>query len=223
METLILTAQEARALGCLLEKEATTPDYYPLTLNSMQSACNQKSSRHPVVDYDAKEIVRALDGLRSKKLVLQIGQAGARVPKYQHIARETLGLPQNQLALLAILILRGAQTAGELKQRCERLWQFESPEQVEALLESMSNQQEAPYIVKLPRQPGKRECRYMHLLCGIPELAEDELPGLAPESARLEVEKEESRISQLESQVAELQNQVAELRQDFLEFKKILG
>lgn len=222
METIILTAPEVRTLGCLLEKEATTPDYYPLTLNSLQSACNQKSNRQPVVDYDAKEVVRALNGLRDKKLAVLIGQAGARVPKYQHKARETLGLPPDQLALLTNLILRGAQTAGELKARSERFWQFESQEQVEALLESMSSQPDAPYIIKLPRQPGKRECRYMHLLCGIPELVEEELPGVLPESARLEVAKEEGRISQLESQVAELQNQLAELRDDFLEFKKML-
>ena len=221
MEMILLTLAEARVLGCLIEKEVTTPDYYPLTLNALQAACNQKSSRNPVVDYDAKEVVRAVDGLRSKKLALLIGQGGARVPKYQHIARETLALPPDQLALLACLLLRGAQTAGELKVRTERLFQFESPEQVEAVLESMCTQAEAPYVVKLPRQPGKRECRYAHLLCGEPEITEEETT-IAPEMARVQLEQEENRIAQLESQLEELRSQHEELRQEFIEFRKLL-
>ncbi len=222
MEMILLTLAEARVLGCLIEKEATTPDYYPLTLNALQTACNQKSSRNPVVDYDAKEVVRAVDGLRSKKLALLIGQGGARVPKYQHIARETLALPPDQLALLACLLLRGAQTAGELKVRTERLFQFESPEQVEAALESMCAQAEAPYVVKLPRQPGQRECRYAHLLCGEPEIIEEESTTVAPEMARVQLEQKENRIAQLESQLDELRGQLEELRQEFIEFRKLL-
>ena len=222
MDTILLTLAEARVLGCLMEKEVTTPDYYPLTLNALQAACNQKSRRNPVVDYDAKEVVRAVDGLRSKKLALLIGQGGARVPKYQHIARETLVLPPDQLALLACLLLRGAQTAGELKVRSERLFQFESPEQVEAILESMCAQTEAVYVVKLPRQPGKRECRYAHLLCGTPEITDEENAAVGSETARLQVEQEENRIAQLESQLEELRSQLEELRQEFTAFRKLL-
>jgi len=222
MDTILLTLAEARVLGCLMEKEVTTPDYYPLTLNALQAACNQKSSRNPVVDYDAKEVVRAVDGLRSKKLALLIGQGGARVPKYQHIARETLALPPDQLALLACLLLRGAQTAGELKVRSERLFQFESPEQVEAILESMCVQAEAVLVMKLPRQPGKRECRYAHLLCGAPEITDDETAPPGAETARLQVEQEESRLAQLERQLEELRSQLGELRQEFTAFRKLL-
>lgn len=222
METILLTASEARVLGCLMEKEVTTPDYYPLTLNALQAACNQKSSRNPVVEYDAKEVVRAVDALRNKKLALQIGQGGARVPKYQHIARETLALPPDQLALLACLLLRGAQTAGELKVRSERLFPFDSPEQVEEILESMCAQEEAPFVMKLPRQPGKRECRYAHLLCGAPDITDDEAGPVTPEAARQQVEQEENRIAQLESQLDELRSQLEELRQEFTAFRKLL-
>ncbi len=222
METFLLTAAEARVLGSLMEKEVTTPDYYPLTLNALQAACNQKSSRNPVVDYDAKEVVRAVDALRSKKLALLIGQGGARVPKYQHIARETLALPAQQLSLMTCLLLRGAQTAGELKVRCERLFQFESPEQVEEILEGMCAQADTPFVIKLPRQPGKRECRYAHLLCGAPEIIDAEDAPVAAEMARQQVEQEENRIAQLEAQFEELSSQLQELRQEFIAFKQML-
>jgi uncharacterized protein YceH (UPF0502 family) len=221
-ETILLTLPEARVLGCLLEKDVITPDYYPLTLNSLQAACNQKSSRYPVLEYDAKEVVRAVDGLRNKKLAMLVGQGGARVPKYKHIAEDTLALNPRQLALLTCLLLRGAQTAGELKTRSERLFQFESPEQAEAILEEMCAQAEMPLVIKLPRQPGKRECRYAHLLCGAPEINDEEEAPVTPEMARQQVEQEESRIAQLEAQVEELRNQFGQLRQEFTAFKQML-
>jgi len=221
-ETILLTLSEARVLGCLMEKDVTTPDYYPLTLNSLQAACNQKSSRYPVVEYDGKEVVRAVDGLRGKKLAMLVGQGGARVPKYRHIAEETLALNPQQFALLTCLLLRGPQTAGEVKTRSERLFQFDSPEQVEGILEEMCAQTEAPLVIKLPRQPGKRECRYAHLLCGIPEISDEEEAAVAPEMARQQVEQEESRIAQLEAQIEELRGQFDELRQEFTAFKQML-
>ena len=221
-ETILLTLPEARVLGCLMEKDITTPDYYPLTLNSLQSACNQKSSRYPVVEYDGKEVVRAVDGLRNKKLAMLVGQGGARVPKYRHIAEDALSLNPQQFALLTCLLLRGPQTAGELKTRSERLFQFERPEQAEEVLEEMCASAEAPLVVKLPRQPGKRECRYAHLLCGALEISDEEEASVAPEMARQQVEQEENRLARLEAQVEELSCQLDELRQEFIAFKQML-
>ena len=214
MEKLLLSAEECRVLGSLIEKELTTPDYYPLTLNALQNACNQKSNRNPVVDYDDKDIIRVLDSLRSKKLVMMVGKSGSRVPKYQHQCRETLFLPDPQIALLACLLLRGPQTVGELKQRSERMYSFDSIEAVESTLTKMSEDESLPLTIKLPRQPGKRENRYMHLLAGDPEISDEEEFNPMPETARSLVQDEEERWQRLEEKVQKLQEELAALKEE---------
>lgn len=200
----ILTETEARVLGALIEKELTTPDYYPLTLNHLVAACNQKNNRSPVTAYDEKTVLRALDSLRTAKLARFIGQAGARVPKYAHNSAETLPLPDAETALLCVLLLRGPQTAGELKNRCERLFTFASVEETEALLSEMSERGEEALLCRLPRQPGRRECRYAHLLCGAPAMEEGAADLLPTEPARHGLEEEEARWLRLENDIAAL-------------------
>ncbi|MDD3694758.1 MAG: DUF480 domain-containing protein [Lentisphaeria bacterium] len=226
MENILLSDIEARVFGSLIEKSVLTADYYPLTLNLLQSACNQRSSRNPVMELEAKEVLRALDSLRQKKLALEIGQEGARVPKYKYTLAgcEALAdLPEAELALLCCLLLRGAQTGGELKSRCERLYAFESVEQVGELLENMAGREDMPLIVKLPRQSGKRENRFMHLLCGMPELGGDEEDYVPLSAARLELEEEERRFAGLEGQVKSLQEQVEQLQSELHELKKMVS
>jgi uncharacterized protein YceH (UPF0502 family) len=211
-----LTDAEARVLGCLIEKQVTTPDSYPLTLNSLVLACNQKSNRDPVVDYDEHSVIRALDGLRDKKLAMMVGLEGARVPKYEHNCAYSWPMPASELALLAVLMLRGPQTAGELKTRSERYHSFASVDEVEALLDQMA-EQEAAKVVKLPRQPGKREGRYAHLLCGTPALPEADGALPQPEPARVELEVSQSRMDALDEQLSQLQKRVAAIEKQIAE------
>jgi len=206
-----LTPAEARVLGCLIEKEATTPEYYPLTLNSLVNACNQKSNRAPVVRFDAKTVVRALDGLREKKLAVQFAAAGARVPKYEHQARETLNLTQAEQALLCELLLRGPQTAGELRGRASRIYPFSSVEAVREVMQGLIEDHSEPLAMVLPRAPGRKEARYMHRLRGEPE-APVEAAAPPVEPAALEVRAEEERFQKLEEAVAHLEAEIAELR-----------
>lgn len=216
--TLILTEVEARVLGCLIEKQTTTPDAYPLTLNNLVLACNQKSNREPVVNYDERTVVSGLDGLRNKKLAILIGQDGARVPKYAHILDQTMPLPKRELALLCVLLLRGPQTPGELKTRTERLGDFTTIEEVEQGLAAMLDREgQPPLLVKLPRQTGKREARFAHLLCGEPELPTPEAWMPPPEPARLELTAEQTRLTALENHVAELQFLVEKLHTELAE------
>ncbi|NMA42341.1 MAG: DUF480 domain-containing protein [Oligosphaeraceae bacterium] len=227
MENILLSVVEARVFGCLIEKSITTPDYYPLTLNLLQAACNQKSSRNPVMELEAKDVLRAVDSLRQKQLALQMELEGARVPKYKYIltgSEALANLPKSELALLCCLLLRGAQTGGELKTRCERLYEFESLEQVNELLEEMAGREENPLIMKLPRQSGRRESRFVHLLCGKPEIDEEE-EGCRPmmvEAARRELEEDEQRFASLEEQVKQLQEQVEQLQTELQKLKTLL-
>lgn len=208
-----LTEAEARVLGALIEKELTTPEYYPLSLNLLLAACNQKNNRQPVTAYDDKTVLRALDGLRAARLALFIGQAGARVPKYAHNCAETLPLPPPEIALLCVLLLRGPQTAGELRTRCERLHAFTSVEAVESLLGDMAGRDAEALVCQLPRLPGHRECRYTHLCCGIPAPDELAAASLPEEPARRNLEAEEARLENLERELAELRAELAALRE----------
>ncbi len=204
-----LTPEEARVLGCLMEKHATTPEYYPLTLKALVSACNQKSNRSPVVRYDDRTVVRALDGLREKKLAMQIATAGARVPKYEHRAEETLHLTGMEQALLCELLLRGPQTAAELRARARRMHPIPTVEAAREVLQGLAEDRAEPLVVVLPRAPGRKEVRYMHLLCGQPEID----PAPAPvEPAAVALRAEEERLNRLEEAVARLETEVAELR-----------
>ncbi len=211
MDTL-LTATEIRILGSLIEKEMTTPDYYPLTLNSLTTACNQKSNRDPVMALDETDVVKALDTLRFKGLALQASGEGSRVPKYGHNLEAKLHFEPEQLAILCELFVRGPQTLGELRTRCERMRPFADLAAVEEVLVELM-EHEPPLVVKLPRQPGRKEQRYAHLLAGAPELPEaEEAP---PEAARLKVAAENDRISKLEEEVAALKAEFETFRKQF--------
>lgn len=214
-----LTPPEIRVLGSLVEKAMTTPDQYPLTLNALVHACNQKSSRFPVVDYDEKTVVRALDHLRQKKLALLVSSAGGRVPKYEHSAGQTLCLSDAALALLAVLMLRGPQTVGELRTRTARMHTFGSLTEVQDTLDELCEKEDGLLLKKLPRQTGRKECRYAQLLGGEPELPEHEEGEAAPEPARQAVQAEDARIAALEEQVRSLNEELAALRSEFESFR----
>ncbi|MGE5892483.1 MAG: YceH family protein, partial [bacterium] len=164
META-LTDVEVRVLGCLIEKAITTPDYYPLTLNALTNACNQKSNRNPVVSYEETTVVRGLDGLRDKGLANMVYKADSRAPKYQHFFVEKLELSPGDVAVLCELMIRGPQTPGELRAHTERMHDFGGLEEIEGALRGLM-EREHPLVVRLPRQPGRKEQRYAHLLSG---------------------------------------------------------
>lgn len=215
METT-LNDVEVRVLGCLVEKELTTPEYYPLSLNALTNACNQKSNREPVLALEEADVVRALDSLRFKQLALQSAEGG-RVPKYRHALVEKLRFPPAELAVLAELLLRGPQTVGELRTRAERMHSFPDLAAVEGVLEELLART-PPLVTKLPRQPGRKESRYTHLFSGEPELTVESLSP-SPEPARLRVMAENDRIARMEEEVAGLRLEVAELRRMVREFQ----
>jgi hypothetical protein len=194
-----LDAVEARVLGALMEKEAATPDYYPLSLNALVNACNQNSNREPIVNYDEGVVEEALGGLREKGLALRITGRDSRVPKHAQRFTEKFNLGRREAALICGLLLRGPQTLGELRGRAERLYQFDDLEAVESTLNRLA---EMEFAEKLPRQPGFKEARYGHLLCGKIE------PGEAPE-------REGERIAALEAALADLRREFDDFRRSF--------
>jgi uncharacterized protein len=214
-----LTAEEVRVLGCLIEKEKTTPEYYPLTLNAITLACNQKSNRDPVVRYDQQTVVRALDELRIKKITWQCLTPGSRVPKYQHNFSDVIACTQAEEAVLAILMLRGPQTVGEIKGRSGRLYEFQALDEVQDTLDALMTRDENPLVIKLPRQVGRKESRYAQLLSGEPEIEDVEV-AMPKEQARIAVDHENQRIAKLEETVEGLQDQLSELQNSFIEFTK---
>lgn len=211
--TMPINDVEARILGALIEKELTTPEYYPLTLNSLTNACNQKSNRDPVMQLDEAEVVRGLDKLRQQGLARLSGES-ARVPKYCHSLGEKLDPPE--LAVLAELLLRGPQTLGELRTRCERMSPFADIAAVEEVLADLQKY-ELQLATLLPRQPGQKEQRYAHLLSGEPTLQPAEKQP-QPEAARVKVMAENERIAALETEVAQLKEEIAVLKQSMTEF-----
>lgn len=204
---------EVRVLGALLEKEITTPDYYPLSLNALINACNQKSNREPVMNLDEGAVREALDSLNGKGLAGPISSAESRVTKYAHRLQEAFNFDRRETALLCVLFLRGPQTPGELRGRTERMYRFDGLEAVESALHRLIDR-EPPLVKKLPRLPGTKESRYAHLLAGEME-AEVELNAVS-EAAGCETE----RIARLESEVAALQQEIADLKQQFTDFRK---
>ncbi len=215
METK-LTPVELRVLGCLLEKELTTPEYYPLSLNALTNACNQKSNRDPVMSLEETDVVRGLEGLRMKHMVVQSADSG-RVPKYRHILAERHRLEPPELAILCELMVRGAQTVGELRTRGERMHPFQELAAVETVLAELA-ERNPPMVMQLPRQPGRKECRYAQLFSEVAEsMAEEQLPP--PEAARLRVNATDEKLARLAEEVAELRAEVAELRQAVAELK----
>jgi len=209
---ILLNDVEVRVLGSLMEKSMTTPEYYPMSLNALTNACNQKSNRQPVVAFDEKTVVRALDSLKEKQLVVL--SASSRVPKYAEIFVDTRKLVNREASLLMVLLLRGPQTVGELRGRTERAYRFADLAEVEATLDELG---ESDYVTKLPRMIGRKEPRYAHLLGGEVQV-EEELPQ--PEAAALEVKAENERIAALENELQKLQCDFDGLRADFLKFKK---
>ena len=200
---------EARVLGVLLEKEATTPEYYPLTLNALVNACNQKSSREPVVNYDEDTVLRAISLLRNKGLAVKISGAGHRVEKFGHSLGEKLNLGRREAALLQLLMLRGPQTVGELRGRSERMYEFGELEEVDACLDAMSKRDPEPLVARLPRG------RWGHLLSGPADLAEETEPSpVAGLPAGLEL-RVEARLEALEREVAEVKQMLESFRRQF--------
>jgi uncharacterized protein YceH (UPF0502 family) len=213
-----LNAVEARILGALIEKDITTPDYYPQTLNALVNACNQSSNRDPVVAYGESDVVRGLDLLREKKLAFMFQGADSRVAKFGHRVAETLELARPETAVLCVLLLRGPQTVGEIRGRTARMHEFASLEETEACLGSLIARAPGPLAAKLPRQAGMKEQRYAHLLSGEVQVpspvtagaAELEAPASAAAGDRLA--KLEGESAELRAEVAELRRQLAELR-----------
>jgi len=217
---LLLTADEVRVLGSLMEKEVTTPEYYPLSLNALINACNQKSNRFPVVAYDEMTVARLVDILREKRLLAVVTGGTlsvSRVPKYRQLLSETVGLDSKDAAILCELMVRGPQTAAQLRTRAERLHKFADVAEVDAVIAELMTRG-TPLVVKLPRQPGHKECRFAHLLAGAPVMSEPAEPP--PEPAMIEVRAEKDRVNQLKTEVEALRTELSELRQQFLDFKK---
>lgn len=213
----ILSDVEVRILGCLIEKETTTPDYYPLTLNSLVNACNQKSNRSPVVSYEETSVVRGLDSLQDKGLSEKIYKADSRVPKYGHLFMKKLNLSRGETAVLCVLMLRGPQTTGEIRGRSERIHKFNDLGEVEKILDELMNK-EHPMTIKLPRQAGRKESRYMHLLSGEPDMTES--PASLPEEpAARQVRSENERIIKLEDELENLRKEFETLKQEFNDLK----
>jgi len=205
-----LSPIEARVLGALIEKEATTPEYYPLSLNALVNACNQKNNREPVTQLNEDEVRTALNRLRDQNLAAAVHDS--RVTKYEHRLQEVLNLTRGETAVLCVLLLRGPQTPGELRGRSERMHRFEELEDVAATLDRM-NQRDPALVTALPRQPGSREVRYAHLLSGEPDVSQLPSPANEPAASRqLVSEQDQERITRLEAEVAGLREQVAELK-----------
>ncbi|MRR52902.1 MAG: DUF480 domain-containing protein [Deltaproteobacteria bacterium] len=208
---------EVRVLGSLIEKELTTPEYYPLSLNSLTNACNQKSNRDPVMALSEEEVVRALDSLRFKQLAV-LSADGGRVPKYRHLLAEKMGLIPAEQAIICELLVRGPQTLGELRTRGERMHPFGDLAAVDEVLQELM-QRDKPLISLLPRLPGRKEGRYAQLFSGMPDVTVEE-QRTAPEAARVRVAAENDRIARLEAEVTTLRNEMADLRQLVDAFKK---
>jgi uncharacterized protein YceH (UPF0502 family) len=213
-----LDAVEVRVLGSLVEKDITTPDYYPLTLNALVNACNQSSNRDPVVAYGEGDVVRGLDRLREKKLAFMFQGADSRVAKFGHRIAESLELARPETAVLCVLLLRGAQTPGEIRGRTGRMHEFASLEEVEASLNALIARMPEALAARLPRQPGTKELRYAHLLSGaVASAAPEDAPRRAPPSA------EDDRLLKLEREAAALRTEVAELRREVADLRSSLG
>lgn len=206
---ILLNEMEARIMGCLIEKQLATPDYYPLSLNALSNACNQKSNRDPVVSYTEQAVYETVDGLIQKGLAHESNVA--RVPKYEERLTPDLKLVAREASVLCVLLLRGPQTIGELRGRTARLYNFESLDEVH---ETLANLEEWGYTQRLPRMPGQKESRYTHLFCGQPEIVEAgtapvPVSGAGPDTDRLE---------KIEQDIASLRNDLEDLKRAFKEF-----
>jgi uncharacterized protein YceH (UPF0502 family) len=210
-----LSPLEARVIGCLIEKQITTPDHYPLSLNALVNACNQKSNRDPLMEVDESTIQATVDQLARKHFVVEKSGFGSRVPKYQHrfcnTEYGTLKLTAQELAIVCELLVRGPQTPGELRTRASRMASFSEVGQVEAALESLRTREDGPFVVRLPREPGRRDSRWAHLFSGAVAVAaiEEEPQALASSGVAAEMP---SRLDRLEEQVRRLHEELEDLK-----------
>jgi uncharacterized protein YceH (UPF0502 family) len=213
---IVLTDVEARVLGALIEKDITTPDYYPLSLNALVNACNQKNNRDPVMNLDENAVLSALHSLQEKHLAGPAGGADSRVTKYEHRSQEVFNFTRAETALMDVLLLRGPQTPGELRGRSERMYSFAELSDVQSVLQKLI-ERDPPLVAVLPRQPGTKESRYAHLLSGDQETwqAAAESPATTARGS-----SDDGRVARLEKEVAELRNELAELKQQMETFRK---
>lgn len=213
---MLLNDAEIRVLGSLVEKQITTPEYYPLTLNALTAACNQKNNRNPVTSFTEGEVERALDSLREKNLAYVFHGSTSRVPKFKHVAPENLHLKPAELAVVCVLMLSGPQTFGEIRTRGSRLYEFSGLEEVEQTVHELSTRESEPLVTRLPRQAGQKDARFAHLLSGEPAFE-----ASTEASVRTIPRKSESeRVAHLEEQVNTLTEQVNSLTDQFEQFKK---
>lgn len=212
---ILLNEVEARIVGCLIEKEATTPEYYPLTLNALINACNQKSNRFPMVEYDEKTVNQALEALREKNIVYVFYGSTSRVPKYKHILPKLLEIDLHEVAILCVLMLRGFQTIGELRDRTGRIYEFVSLDEVHQTLEELKKREE-PLVFEIPKQPGQKESRFAHLLSGEISAEMLEISSHTPSGNQ----SKQEQLAKLESEIEELKTNFTSLRAEFEEFKK---
>ena len=208
-----LSEVEARVLGSLIEKEITTPDYYPLSLNALVNACNQKNNREPVMNLDEGAARNALDGLQSHRLAGPARGADSRVAKYEHRVQEVFNFTRGETAILCVLLLRGPQTPGELRGRTERMFRFEHLDDVQSTLQRLM-EREPPLVAMLQRQPGTKESRYAHLLSGE--------PNAGVEAAKVNVGEESGGIACLEEEVARLRSELDEVKRQLAELRRRL-
>ena len=206
-----LTETEVRVIGCLVEKQLTTPEYYPLTLNALIAACNQKSNRDPVVSYDETGATEALDSLRDKNLVYVFHGSTSRVVKYKHMLPSVYELDPAETAVMTVLMLRGPQTVGEIRGRTDRLYDFESLGQVQETLDALARK-DGPLAVKLERLPGQKDARYAHLLSGA-------VPDPIFSKPLANVASKDDRITEIETELKQLRNDLDALRESVQEFR----
>jgi uncharacterized protein YceH (UPF0502 family) len=214
---LDLTPIETRVLGALIEKDITTPDYYPLSLNALVNACNQKNNRDPVMTLDESVVRDALATLQEKRLAGPAGGSDSRVTKYEHRSQEVFNFDRREVALVCVLLLRGAQTPGELRGRADRMYHFEALEDVISTLDRLA-QREPPLACMLPRQPGTKESRYMHLFSGEP--AEGVADVAMAQEPPAHTASSSDRITRLEEEVAAVRRELADVQQQLAAFRK---
>jgi uncharacterized protein YceH (UPF0502 family) len=229
--TLLLTEIETRVLGALIEKDITTPDYYPLSLNALVNACNQKNNRDPVMTLDEAKVRQALTTLQEKRMAGPAGGADSRVPKYEHRLQEVFNFDRREIAIVCVLLLRGPQTPGEVRGRTDRMYHFEALDDVISTLDHLA-QREPPLVCMLARQPGTKEYRYMHLFSGEPlepivtrasverERELNSSAAAASEGSVYSVPPPAQRLARLEEEVASLRQELTDVQQQLAAFRK---
>lgn len=211
---IVLTDVEVRVLGALIEKDITTPDYYPLSLNALVNACNQKNNRDPVMNLDEDAVRQALHSLQERRLAGPAGGADSRVTKYEHRLQEVYNFDRREIAVICVLLLRGPQTPGELRGRTERMHKFGDLDEVQSTLQHLA-EREPPLLKMLPRQPGTKEARYVHLFSADLRAWES-----APASPKATSALDHDRVTQLEQQLAELRSEIDAIKQELANFRK---